>query len=195
MNLLGWVRGINRCGAQGGQLDGRRDRAEVSTCDGRRDTGGIQGWIKDWSWPPVGMRPRTTFTVFSPWASVVDKQVSFWRPLKGRKWDRKVGRTLSLLFHLAGQGQVLYSFSSRGKEWTLGTLWQEGRRWWDPAGNQPPGVRSEPALASHCLGSTPCPHSDTVWHWATQLIALCLSSLICEMGFTTKPLSQGCSKD
>ena len=66
MNVLGWVRGISRCGAQGGQLDGRRDRAEVSTCDGGRETGGIQGWIKDWSWPPVGMRPRITFTVFSP---------------------------------------------------------------------------------------------------------------------------------
>lgn len=36
MNLLGWVRGINHCGAQGGQLDGRRDRAEVSTCGWER---------------------------------------------------------------------------------------------------------------------------------------------------------------
>ena len=90
----------------------------------------------------VGMRPRITFTVFSPWASVVDKQVSFWRPSKERKCDREVGRTLSLLFHLVGQGQVLYSFSSRGKEWTLGTLWQEGGRRWDPAGSQPPAVRS-----------------------------------------------------
>lgn len=53
---------------------------------------------------------------FNPWSSLADKTGFVLEAMKrgGGGKVRKFGRTL-LLFHLAGQGQVLYSFSSRRK--------------------------------------------------------------------------------
>ena len=40
----------HHCGPWSSHLEGKRDRAEISDCDGGRDIGGIQGWRRDWSW-------------------------------------------------------------------------------------------------------------------------------------------------
>lgn len=53
----------------------------------------------------------------------------------------------------------------------------------------PLGRHRHLTMATHCLVDT---HTPAGWPWVSYFISLSLSDLLCKMGLTTRPTTQGC---